>query len=98
MIQSGGGDAAIEKVSVCINDISIGAQEQSLSVAEVSNALNHLDQSTQRNAAMVEETSPQTRQLNDGATAAQRLLQSFKVSQPVDRAAESGTTPVLRAS
>ncbi len=47
---------------------------------EVNSAVNQMDQLTQQNAAMVEETSAASRQLADEADQLVTLLQQFKVT------------------
>ncbi|HEX5783611.1 MAG TPA: methyl-accepting chemotaxis protein [Burkholderiaceae bacterium] len=49
--------ASIQRVNAIVRNISTASAEQSLGVAQVSEALSHIDQATQQNAAMVEEMS-----------------------------------------
>jgi methyl-accepting chemotaxis protein len=57
--ETGEGLSVIEQLVQTVNShmdaISIAAQEQSVGLAQVNTAVNHMDQSTQQNAAMVEE-------------------------------------------
>ena len=59
--ETGEGLTAIEQLVQTINAhmdaIATAAQEQSTGLAEVNTAVNHMDQATQQNAAMVEEMS-----------------------------------------
>ncbi len=47
----------VENVSALVSEIAASAQEQSVSLAEVNAAMNRMDQVTQQNAAMVEEST-----------------------------------------
>jgi methyl-accepting chemotaxis protein len=47
--------ASIQKVSSIVREISIASVEQSQGVAQIGEAISHMDQSTQMNAALVEE-------------------------------------------
>nr|WP_233061402.1 PAS domain S-box protein [Parvularcula mediterranea] len=47
----------VENVSALVSEIAASAQEQSISLAEVNAAMNKMDQVTQQNAAMVEEST-----------------------------------------
>jgi len=57
--ETGEGLSVIEQLVQTVNShmdaIAIAAQEQSVGLAQVNTAVNHMDQSTQQNAAMVEE-------------------------------------------
>ncbi|MBP2558598.1 methyl-accepting chemotaxis protein [Neorhizobium galegae] len=57
--ETGEGLSVIEQLVQTVNGhmdaIAIAAQEQSVGLAQVNTAVNHMDQSTQQNAAMVEE-------------------------------------------
>jgi methyl-accepting chemotaxis protein len=47
----------VQSVTVHMDAIATAAQEQSVGLTEVNTAVNHMDQATQQNAAMVEEMS-----------------------------------------
>ncbi|HZH57912.1 MAG TPA: methyl-accepting chemotaxis protein [Burkholderiaceae bacterium] len=56
-----------ERVNVILREIATGAQEQSVGINEVGQALSVLDTMTQQNAAMVEETAVTAEAMNDQA-------------------------------
>lgn len=87
---------AISQVAESIQEISDGAKEQSLNVTEISTALDHLDRNTQHNAAMVEETSAQTRELDAGARDMLTSLQQFNLASHVKMSGADRTS--LRAA
>ncbi|MEO1042858.1 MAG: PAS domain S-box protein [Pseudomonadota bacterium] len=47
----------VENVSALVSEIAASAQEQSISLGEVNDAMNKMDQVTQQNAAMVEQST-----------------------------------------
>ncbi|MCM2472840.1 HAMP domain-containing protein [Rhizobium sp. CG5] len=78
--------AEISSKIVTVSDrvyvIATASREQSDALGEVNSAVNQMDQMTQRNAAMVEETNAATRQLADEADALMSLVDRFKLADP----------------
>jgi methyl-accepting chemotaxis protein len=76
--------SAIEGQILAINDhihsIASSSTEQSTGLQEVNVAVNQMDQVTQQNAAMVEETSASTHKLFQDAESLTELLKHFKVN------------------
>lgn len=70
-----------------INSIATAAQEQATGLQEVSAAVGQMDQVTQQNAAMVEETTALTHRLSDESTQLATLVQRFRVAGSGGRAA-----------
>jgi methyl-accepting chemotaxis protein len=60
--------------------IALASRDQSNALGEVNSSVNEMDQMTQRNAAMVEETNAATRQLADEADALMQLINQFKLA------------------
>ena len=58
--------------------IASAAQEQSVGLAEVNTAVNHMDQATQQNAAMVEEMNAASAGLAQEASGLANLLSQFR--------------------
>ena len=79
------GDALleIERLVLRVNDhvesIATAAREQSTALAEINTSVNHMDQMTQKNAAMVEETTAASETLADESRQLQNLLARFKL-------------------
>jgi methyl-accepting chemotaxis protein len=71
--------AQVEQIGGLVGEIAASAQEQSTGLAEVNTAMNQLDQTTQQNAAMVEETTASTHALHGETAELQRLLAEFKI-------------------
>ncbi|MCV9963405.1 methyl-accepting chemotaxis protein [Pararhizobium sp. BT-229] len=91
------GDALleIEKLVLRVNDhvesIATAAREQSTALAEINTSVNHMDQMTQKNAAMVEETTAASETLADESRQLQTLLARFKLEEQ-SRAAQPQRT------
>ncbi|PZU86110.1 MAG: methyl-accepting chemotaxis protein [Shinella sp.] len=79
-----------------INDhiaaIATAAREQSAGLNEISSSVNHMDQFTQKNAAMVEETTAVTHRLADSATTLSGLVSQFRTSNTVAASSHRATS------
>ncbi|MGV1837702.1 HAMP domain-containing methyl-accepting chemotaxis protein [Rhizobium rhizogenes] len=89
-------EARVLKINDHIHSIATAAREQATGLTEVNKAVNQMDEVTQRNAAMVEETSAATHRLSEEADGLVRLVSRFKVdtdtvvaSAPVSARAET---------
>jgi aerotaxis receptor len=71
--------AAVREVGVLINQISTAAREQSAGVVQVNEAINHLDQLTQQNAALAEESAATSEGLKNGASSLTQSMQVFRL-------------------
>ena len=65
-----------------INSIATAAHQQASGLSEVSAAINQMDQVTQQNAAMVEETSAATHKLKSEADGLAGLVSRFRIGEP----------------
>ena len=70
----------IERLTSIANEIAASSQEQSTGLQQVNVAVNQMDQMTQQNAAMVEETTAASHSLAADAREMDRLMQQFKIS------------------
>jgi methyl-accepting chemotaxis protein len=80
--------AQVGEISGIVSDIAASAQEQASGLAQVNTAVNQMDQTTQQNAAMVEESTAASRSLAQEAEELARLMRAFKVGGS-ERAAQS---------
>jgi methyl-accepting chemotaxis protein len=94
---------SVTRVDALIARISTGAQQQSESIGQINQAVEHIDQSTQQNAALVEEASAAARSMEEQATQLLQTVAAFRVdgavTQALRHAAQSGgpgAAPVLR--
>lgn len=80
-----------------INDISTAAREQASAIAEVNASVNEMDHATQKNAAMVEQTSSACASLNDEARSLQDIVGRFRVTTALDDASSQKRARALAA-
>jgi methyl-accepting chemotaxis protein len=73
--------AQISSISAHVEDIATASRDQSSALHEVNGAVGQMDQLTQQNAAMVEETSAASRQLAEEADQLVMLLEEFRLEQ-----------------
>jgi methyl-accepting chemotaxis protein len=66
-------------ISKHVDTIATASHDQSAALQEVNGSVNAMDQMTQKNASMVEETTQASRQLADEADALMGLLQQFRI-------------------
>ncbi len=79
----------VKKVHEVTNEIAASAQEQSTGLTEVNTAVNQMDQTTQQNAAMVEQSTAAARALANEAEALARLTGRFQL----EPSAQDGHAP-----
>jgi len=72
--------ANAQKVSAFIGDITTAATEQSQGIGQVNTAVNQLDQMTQQNAALVEESAAAADSLRDQAQRLAEVVRIFRVA------------------
>ena len=90
---------SVQRVSDIIGEITAAAAEQSAGIGQVNVAVSQLDQMTQQNAALVEQSTAASESLRDQATRLAQTIAQFKTgqvhqapaAQPVSR------TPAKRA-
>ena len=72
--------ARVNEITHLMGEIRASTQEQALALAEVNTAVNEMDQVTQQNAAMVEESTAASLSLNREAADMAQLVGRFQVS------------------
>ena len=72
-------ESLVNRVNDHVASIARAAQEQSLALGEINTSVNHMDQMTQQNAAMVEETTAASQVLAGEARQLQAQLQRFQL-------------------
>ncbi len=70
----------VQKVSAFMGDIATGSEQQHLGIGQVNQAVNLLDQSTQQNAALVEEATAAASSLRAQAQRLQQAVGQFKLA------------------
>ena len=81
----------VNEINTVVAEIAASAQEQSTGLAQVNTAINQMDQVTQQNAAMVEESTAASHSLLHEANELADLLGRFELT-------EVGKVPTRRAS
>ncbi|MCB5201333.1 methyl-accepting chemotaxis protein [Neorhizobium sp. T786] len=86
----------VQQINRNVASIVVSSREQSTGLNEISSSVNQMDQSTQQNAAMVEQTTAASHSLATQAAALNELLSQFTLGgQQVDiRPATQASRPV----
>lgn len=71
---------AIQKVDVSVSSIELASREQSTGIAQVGLAVAQIDQTTQQNAALVEETAAAARSLDDQVQVLTDSINRFRLT------------------
>ena len=79
--------ASVKESADLIKEISSASREQSSAIAEVSTAIRQMDEMTQHNAALVEETNAAIEQTEGQATRLDQIVEVFVVSGSATRSA-----------
>ncbi|RYE68121.1 MAG: methyl-accepting chemotaxis protein, partial [Oxalobacteraceae bacterium] len=94
---------AVRENSVLMQGISSASGEQSSAIAEVSTAIRQMDEMTQHNAALVEETNAAIEQTESQAVELDKIVDVFKIDSNQGRtlqpnhAAPAAPKPGIRA-
>jgi methyl-accepting chemotaxis protein len=96
---------AARDVAAGVADISLAGGEQAKGIDEMSQAVAHMDEITQQNAALAEESAASATQLNDRLEALDEMLSAFRTgaagaapgrATPAAARAMASATPVRR--
>jgi methyl-accepting chemotaxis protein len=98
--------AQVAEIDSLVSEITASAQEQASGLAEVNTAVNQMDQVTQQNAAMVEESTAAAHGLNTEADSLSNSVSRFRIGdtatpaarQPAKSAPAHRTVPQMRAT
>ncbi|ATQ69152.1 MULTISPECIES: methyl-accepting chemotaxis protein [Methylosinus] len=88
--------AQVGEIDRVVTDIAVGAREQATSLAEVNTAVGQMDQSTQKNAAMVEETTAASHSLRRETEELARSVASFRLGQRPGGRSQNAPRPALK--
>jgi methyl-accepting chemotaxis protein len=89
---------AIAKVAETIGDISSASQEQSAGVEEISIAISHMDEMTQKNSTLAEESAAAARGLQNETAWLVDLVSFFKVDEMEAKTARKVQAAPTRAT
>ena len=95
--------AQVNEVNDIVTLLASSAQEQSMGLSEVNTAINQMDQVTQQNAAMVEETTAASHALGSISHKLSQLVGQFELQDvgeiaPAPQAARRGVARLRRAA
>ena len=90
--------AAVQRVNDIVGEIAAGSREQMLGVGQVSEAVSNMDQATQQNAALVEESAAAAESLRQQAEALVQAVTVFRTEALADPATTPASRPVHTAS
>ncbi len=88
--------AHVDEVAQQVSEIAMSAKEEATGIAEVNTAVNQMDQVTQQNAAMVQETTAASRMLAEQTEELFDLVSRFRVSESAEAApaARAAAAPI----
>ncbi|AVS78043.1 hypothetical protein C8246_01780 [Paracidovorax avenae] len=75
---------SVQQVARLIQEIASANQEQAAGIDQVNQAVTHMDQATQQNAALVEEATAAAQSLTTQASRLEQLVGVFRITAPVD--------------
>ena len=73
---------SVQRVSDIIGEITAAASEQSEGIGQVNGAVTQLDQMTQQNAALVEESAAAAESLKEQAVKLAQVVGTFRLDAP----------------
>jgi methyl-accepting chemotaxis protein len=85
--------ASVQRVTDIIGEISAAATEQSSGIGQVNGAIGQLDQMTQQNAALVEESAAAADSLKDQAVRLAGVVSTFRIGEADLQAARAAAAP-----
>ncbi|MFB2553527.1 methyl-accepting chemotaxis protein [Ciceribacter sp. sgz301302] len=88
----------VSQIDTKIDAIAMASREQSTGLSEISTAVNAIDQMTQQNAAMVEETSAVSQSLADNSDDLNELVGRFKLNRRARIREPNGSEAQRRAA
>ena len=87
----------VAKMSALVADIAGSAEEQASGLAQVNTAINQMDQVTQQNAAMVEQSTAASHGLAHDTAELERLTAKFRIGSDGATAASGGAVVTLQS-
>jgi methyl-accepting chemotaxis protein len=84
---------SVAKVAEIVREISNASQEQAIGVQEINSSITSMDEMTQQNSALVEQSSAAARALGDQAGRLNELMEVFKVSDAPRQSGRKASKP-----
>ena len=86
----------VAEINKVVSTIAAGAKEQAMGLQEVNTAINHMDQVTQQNAAMVEQTTAASHSLSQETDRLLGLVGQFQIKEAAGRGRKYAGTNIRR--
>ncbi|WDI92713.1 methyl-accepting chemotaxis protein [Xanthomonas campestris] len=83
--------ASVQRVTDIMGEISAASQEQSAGIEQVNQTITHMDETTQQNAALVEEATAAARSMEEQAERLTDAVAIFKIDARQTRSANTRT-------
>ena len=83
--------SAVKRVTDIMGEITAASREQRSGIEQVNDAITHMDQGTQQNAALVEESAAAAKSMTEQADGLLQAIMRFRFD-----AAEPGVAPAIR--
>ncbi len=84
---------SVSKVAGIVQEISSASQEQALGVQEINGSITNMDEMTQQNSALVEQSSASARTLSDQASRLVQLMAFFRIDGVSNHRGNSALEP-----
>ncbi|AZR22156.1 hypothetical protein XvhCFBP2543_15465 [Xanthomonas vasicola] len=81
--------ASVQRVTDIMGEISAASQEQSAGIEQVKQTITHMDETTQQNAALVEEATAAARSMEEQAVQLTDAVAIFKIDAGQARRADT---------
>ncbi|WP_051278824.1 methyl-accepting chemotaxis protein [Chitinilyticum aquatile] len=91
-------ETSVKRVTDIMAEISAASIEQSAGIAQVNQAVCQMDETTQQNAALVEEAAAAAGSLREQAQVLSRAIAAFKLDNVVSRSLPAAAQPVRSSS
>ena len=88
--------ASVRRVTDIMSEITAASKEQSVGIEEINRAVGNMDESTQQNAALVEEAAAAAKSLQDQASHLEELVSKFQLGDGAGRSPDTQFTTVRR--
>ncbi|MBB3821693.1 methyl-accepting chemotaxis protein [Xanthomonas arboricola] len=89
--------ASVQRVTDIMGEISAASQEQSAGIEQVNQTITHMDETTQQNAALVEEATAAARAMEEQAVQLTDAVAIFRIERSAIRQADPrAATPVAQ--
>ena len=93
--------SSVSEIATLVADIAATAKEQATGIQEINSAVNQLDQVTQQNAAMVEESTAASHSMREEANALGNMVSRFRIQDDASAPRKSPgpvVSPTLRST